>query len=94
MLSFLIGKIHKKTQPENHQTGLPIGKLLVACNENDVLYEFFTTKTYRVRPSAQVAKTSSPSMDIGKAPNFERYSRRIEKVLRRWLALYYFFTST
>lgn len=53
--------------------GLPIGKLLVACNENDVLYEFFTTKTYRVRPSAQVAKTSSPSMDIGKASNFERY---------------------
>lgn len=53
--------------------GLPIQTLLVASNENDVLYEFFTTGVYRVRPSEAVAKTSSPSMDIGKASNFERY---------------------
>ena len=53
--------------------GLPIGQLLVASNENDVLYEFFSTGVYHVRPAAQVAATSSPSMDIGKASNFERY---------------------
>ena len=53
--------------------GLPIGQLIVASNENDVLHEFFTTGTYRVRPGEAVAATSSPSMDIGKASNFERY---------------------
>lgn len=53
--------------------GLPVGRLVVASNENDVLHEFFTTGTYRVRPAGQVAVTSSPSMDIGKASNFERY---------------------
>lgn len=53
--------------------GLPIRRLVAACNENDVLDEFFTTGVYRVRSSGQVAKTSSPSMDIGKASNFERY---------------------
>ena len=55
------------------QMGLPIGQLLVATNENDVLNEFFSTGVYHVRPAAQVAMTSSPSMDIGKASNFERY---------------------
>lgn len=53
--------------------GLPIRRLIVASNENDVLHEFFTTGKYRVRPSQEVAKTSSPSMDIGKASNFERF---------------------
>ena len=53
--------------------GLPIRHLIVATNENDVLDEFFKTGIYRPRPSADVAKTSSPSMDIGKASNFERY---------------------
>lgn len=53
--------------------GLPIGQLVVASNENDVLHEFFSTGVYQVRPGEQVAKTSSPSMDIGKASNFERY---------------------
>lgn len=53
--------------------GLSIRRLIVATNENDVLYEFFTTGKYRVRPGKDVAKTSSPSMDIGKASNFERY---------------------
>lgn len=53
--------------------GLPIGRLIVASNENDVLHEFFSTGVYHVRPAGEVAATSSPSMDIGKASNFERY---------------------
>jgi threonine synthase len=55
------------------QMGLPIGRLVVATNENDVLHEFFATGTYRVRGSAQTQLTSSPSMDISKASNFERF---------------------
>ena len=55
------------------QMGLPIGRLVVATNENDVLHEFFTTGTYRVRSGAQTQVTSSPSMDISKASNFERF---------------------
>ena len=51
--------------------GLPIRRLIVATNENDVLDEFFRTGRYRVRDKAK--KTSSPSMDISKASNFERY---------------------
>jgi threonine synthase len=53
--------------------GLPIGQLVVATNENDVLDEFFRTGTYRVRGSAETFETSSPSMDISKASNFERF---------------------
>lgn len=53
--------------------GLPIGKLVVATNENDVLDEFFRTGSYRVRGSAETHETSSPSMDISKASNFERF---------------------
>ncbi len=53
--------------------GLPIGRLVVATNENDVLDEFFRTGRYRVRNSAQTHVTSSPSMDISKASNFERF---------------------
>ncbi|PNY81124.1 threonine synthase [Deinococcus koreensis] len=53
--------------------GLPVGQLIVATNENDVLNEFFSTGVYHVRPADRVAMTSSPSMDIGKASNFERY---------------------
>ncbi len=55
------------------QMGLPIGRLVVATNENDVLDEFFRTGTYRVRGSADTYETSSPSMDISKASNFERF---------------------
>jgi threonine synthase len=51
--------------------GLPIRRLVVATNENDVLDEFFRTGRYRVRKQARA--TSSPSMDISKASNFERY---------------------
>jgi len=53
--------------------GLPIDKLVVATNENDVLDEFFKTGVYRPRGSASTYHTSSPSMDISKASNFERF---------------------
>ncbi|HTQ75400.1 MAG TPA: threonine synthase [Burkholderiales bacterium] len=54
--------------------GLPIKRLIVATNENDVLDEFFRTGRYRVRKAAEVQATSSPSMDISKSSNFERYA--------------------
>ncbi|MFM2112964.1 MAG: hypothetical protein RLZZ271_1624 [Pseudomonadota bacterium] len=55
------------------QMGLPVEQLVVATNENDVLDEFFRTGVYRVRGSADTHETSSPSMDISKASNFERF---------------------
>jgi len=55
------------------QMGLPIRRLILATNENDVLNEFFRTGSYRVRRAAEVKHTSSPSMDISKASNFERF---------------------
>ena len=53
--------------------GLPVAQLVLATNENDVLDEFFRTGTYRVRATAETHETSSPSMDISKASNFERF---------------------
>jgi threonine synthase len=53
--------------------GLPIRRLVVATNENDVLDEFFRTGRYRVRSARETHATSSPSMDISKASNFERF---------------------
>jgi len=53
--------------------GLPIRKLILATNENDVLDEFFKCGIYRPRGTAQTFQTSSPSMDISKASNFERF---------------------
>ena len=69
--------------------GLPIDKLVVATNENDVLDEFFKTGAYRPRGSANTYHTSSPSMDISKASNFERFvfdlvGRDSTKVLELW----------
>lgn len=69
--------------------GLPIDKLVVATNENDVLDEFFKTGIYRPRGSANTYHTSSPSMDISKASNFERFifdltGRDGEKVRELW----------
>src|SRR6185369_5170641 len=52
--------------------GLPIKRLVLATNENNVLDEFFRTGRYRVRRTA--VETSSPSMDISRASNFERYA--------------------
>lgn len=68
--------------------GLPVKQLIVATNENDVLDEFFKTGIYRPRNAAQTYHTSSPSMDISKASNFERFifdlSRRDSDRLRGW----------
>ena len=55
------------------QMGLPIDQLVVATNENNVLDEFFKTGVYRVRGAKDTHHTSSPSMDISKASNFERF---------------------
>ncbi|HMQ38512.1 MAG TPA: threonine synthase, partial [Micropruina sp.] len=53
------------------EMGLPVDALILATNENNVLDEFFRTGVYRVRAGAE--ETSSPSMDISKASNFERF---------------------
>ena len=55
------------------QMGLPIRRLIVATNENDVLDQFFKTGAYRPRTTEHTYITSSPSMDISKASNFERF---------------------
>ena len=55
------------------EMGLPVRRLILATNENDVLDEFFRTGRYRIRKASETHHTSSPSMDISKASNFERY---------------------
>lgn len=55
------------------EMGLPIHRLIVATNENDVLHEFFKTGQYIPRKPNETYVTSSPSMDISKASNFERF---------------------
>nr|WP_255676021.1 threonine synthase [Pusillimonas sp. MFBS29] len=55
------------------QMGLPVRRLVLATNENNVLEEFFRTGIYRPRPAAETHETSSPSMDISRASNFERF---------------------
>ena len=55
------------------EMGLPIDTLVLATNENNVLAEFFDTGVYRVRGTAETHATSSPSMDLSKASNFERF---------------------
>ena len=72
--------------------GLPIDKLVVATNENDVLDEFFKTGAYRPRGSVNTYHTSSPSMDISKASNFERFvfdlvGRDSAKVRELWASV-------
>ena len=72
--------------------GLPIKKLVVATNENDVLDEFFKTGVYRPRGAANTYHTSSPSMDISKASNFERFvfdlvGRDANKTRELWSAV-------
>jgi len=74
------------------QMGLPIARLVVATNENDVLNEFFLTGRYRPRAAAETHATSSPSMDISKASNFERYlfdiaGRDPARLVALWQAL-------
>lgn len=50
--------------------GLPISKLVVATNSNDILHRFFASNDYRMQ---KVIKTFSPSMNIVISSNFERY---------------------
>lgn len=72
--------------------GLPIRRLVLATNENNVLEEFFRTGIYRPRGAAQTFATSSPSMDISRASNFERFvydlvGRDAERVAGLWREL-------
>ncbi len=70
--------------------GVPIRKLVLATNENNVLDEFFKTGIYKPRASDAVHLTSSPSMDIAKASNFERFIYLIagsEKTRSLWEAI-------
>jgi threonine synthase len=72
--------------------GLPIRRLVVATNENDVLDEFFRTGRYRARRAAETLATSSPSMDISRASNFERFvfdvvGRDPQRVKALWQSL-------
>ncbi|MFZ1810080.1 MAG: threonine synthase, partial [Candidatus Nitrotoga sp.] len=72
--------------------GLPIGQLILATNENDVLDEFFRTGIYRPRATDHTYHTSSPSMDISKASNFERFifdlvGRDAAKVREFWSSI-------
>ncbi len=74
------------------QMGLPIRKLVLATNENNVLEEFFRTGVYRPRAAAQTYATSSPSMDISRASNFERFvfdlvGRDPQRVASLWASL-------
>jgi threonine synthase len=52
-----------------HQMGLPINKISVAVNDNDILHRFFSGNDYSKQATHQ---TISPSMDISVASNFER----------------------
>ena len=51
------------------QMGLPIKKLLIATNSNDVLHKLFSENNYE---KSSVDQTLAPSMDISVASNFER----------------------
>lgn len=52
------------------QMGLPINRLIIATNSNDILARFFRTGIYE---RGEVNFTHSPAMDIQVASNFERY---------------------
>ncbi|MFY9712146.1 MAG: threonine synthase, partial [Microbacterium sp.] len=74
------------------QMGLPVRRLVLAANENNVLDEFFRTGIYRPRAAAQTLATSSPSMDISKASNLERFifdlvGRDPQRVVTAWREL-------
>ncbi|MCX7183526.1 MAG: threonine synthase [Nitrosospira sp.] len=72
--------------------GLPIKRLVLATNENDVLHEFFLTGLYRPRAAKETLHTSSPSMDISRASNFERFifdmsGKDANKIIDLWQAI-------
>ena len=51
------------------EMGLPIKRLIIATNENDVLHQTFSNNLYA---KTNVVQTLAPSMDISVASNFER----------------------
>jgi threonine synthase len=64
--------------------GLPVGKLVIATNDNDILARTLKTGRYEMKG---VKATTSPSMDIQISSNFERllfeaYGRKPEKIRR------------
>ncbi len=67
--------------------GLPIDRLILATNENDILTRYFTTGEYTL---GEVSPTLSPSMDIQVASNFERYLYYLSggnpSLLRQWMS--------
>ncbi|MBP1325603.1 threonine synthase [Leucobacter exalbidus] len=72
--------------------GLPIRRLVLAANENNVLDDFFRTGVYAPRAAAETYLTSSPSMDISKASNLERFifdllGRDPERLAAAWREL-------
>jgi len=71
------------------QMGLPIRRLILATNENNVLDILFKNGIYRPRKREDVIHTSSQSMDISKASNIERYlfdiSGRNPSLLASWM---------
>ena len=64
------------------EMGLPVDKLIIASNENNVLTDFFETGTYDA--NRKLIKTISPSMDILVSSNLERllYHKSCDKVVR------------
>lgn len=68
------------------QMGLPVGKLVVATNENDILHRFFTNGEYH---RFDINETISPSMDICVSSNFERYLFHLAgndaAILAKWM---------
>lgn len=68
------------------QMGLPIEKLIIATNKNDILHRFLESGVYK---KGQVYQTLSPSMDIQISSNFERllfeYHKRDAKVISQKL---------
>ena len=66
--------------------GLPIDKLVVGTNENDILHRFFCNGEYK---QTEVKETLSPSMDIQISSNFERYlfelAGRSSEQLQSWM---------
>ena len=52
-----------------HRMGLPIDRLVIATNVNDILVRTLATGAYELR---DVVATTSPSMDIQVSSNFER----------------------
>lgn len=69
------------------EMGVPIRRLILATNENNVLDEFFRTGVYTPRSREDTLATSSPSMDISRASNLERFVFELlgaDEFSRRW----------